>query len=444
MRLIRLLQVALVLATLCSAIGCQTLLDLERARGLFRRPPPVPEIPVLIEEPAAALPEVTGLVAVAGELRVIPLRWEPVLAGDVGGYAIERALSEEGSYERVGSVAGRYHTAWVDHGIDLFAKQPGDANLGDGHVYFYRVRAFDPEGHLGPTGNASTHARTAAAPDPPEGFQAFSRLPRIVALRWDPSADPLAAGYVVLRSPAARGEFRPVAELSGRFTTTYVDEGLGDLRVFYYRVAVTNAAGGQGAPSKTRRAVTKPVPLPPVGLEVTAQHLGANELAWAPNVEPDLHAYRLIRRREGALPEVVAEIEVGTTAARDEHVGAGERVAYLLVALDRDGLESGPSAEIEVEAVAYGLAAETRAGAVTLSWNPEVQSALAETRVLSVGTFGEREIARSAAPTFTVPDTRPGASYRFRIVGVREDGSEAPGSKEIQVQLPEEDPEEGE
>ncbi|MBW2242180.1 MAG: hypothetical protein JRH01_09345 [Deltaproteobacteria bacterium] len=438
MRLVRFLQYALLLATLCAGFGCQTLVDLERARGLLFRPPPAPEIPVLTEEPPAELPAVAGLVAVGEELRAIPLRWEPVLAGNVGGYTIERALSEKGSFDRVGSVAGRYQTAWIDRGLDLFAKQEGGANLGDGKVYFYRVRAFEPGGQLGPPGDAPAEASTAPAPDPPEGFQAFSRLPRAVALRWDPSGNPLAAGYVVLRSPAARGQFRPLAELSGRFTTTYFDEGLGDLRVFYYQVAVINAAGGQGEPTKTKRAVTKPVPLPPVGLEVTAQQIGANELAWARNVEPDLHAYRLVRRREGSEPEIVGEIEVGTTTARDEQVGAGERVAYLLVALDRDGLESGPSAEIEVEAVAYGLAAETRNGAITLSWSPEVQASLAETRVFSVGTFGEREIGRSAAPEFKVPDTRPGASYRFRIVGVREDGSEAPESKEVQAQLPEE------
>ncbi|MCP3987333.1 MAG: hypothetical protein GY723_23345 [bacterium] len=432
------LRTALYCAALCfTGLGCQTLVDLERARGLLS-PSPAPEIPVLTDTPAAELPRVTGLVAVEGELRAVPLHWEPVLEGDVGGYAIERALTKQGEFDRIGSVSDRYQTAWVDRGADLFAKQEGGASLGDGLSYFYRVRAFDSEGRLAPAGNSPAEARTSAAPAPPEGFQAFSRLPRAVALRWAASQDPLAAGYVVLRSPAARGEFRPLANLSGRFATTYLDEGLGDLRVFYYRVATINAAGGQGEPTSAKRAVTKPEPLPPVGLEVTARHLGVNELAWTANVEPDLRAYHLLRRRAGEEPERVAEIEVGTTAVRDEHVGAGERVTYLVVALDRDGLESAPSAEIEVEAVAYELAAHARGGNLTLSWSPDVQAGLAETQVLSIGTFGARELGRSVGPSFTVPDPQPGASYRFQIIGVREDGSLAPTSKEVQVQLPEE------
>lgn len=428
----------LLLALASAVLGCQTFLDLERARGLVR-PSAADEIPVLVETPAADLAEVDGLTAVQDELRAVPLRWQPVLAGEVAGYSIERALSERGDYVRVGSVAGRYRSAWVDRGTDLFPKQEGGANLGDGHSYFYRVRAFDAEGLLAPPGDRAAEARTAGAPAPPVHFQAFSRLPREVALRWAPSADPLAVGYVVLRSPAARGEFRPIARLAGRFTTTYLDEGLGDLRVFYYRIAVVNAVGGQGEPTKAERAVTKPVPLPPVGLAVTDQGLGVNELGWSANVEPDLRAYRLLRRREGSETEEVVEIEVGTTTARDPQVGSGESVAYLLVALDRDGLESAPSVEIEVESVAYGLEATVGDGVIELSWSADVQAGLAEIRVLSVGSFGAREIGRARLPAFAVPDVKPGASYRFRIVGIREDGSEAPPSREIRVQAPDED-----
>ena len=433
-----LLRGALLVAVAGAVVGCQTLLDLERARGLMR-PSAELEIPVLVETPAAALLEVDGLIAVEDQLRAVPLRWEPVLTGDVGGYAVERALSEQADFVRIGSVAGRYHNAWLDRGNDLSPKQQGGPDLGDGHSYFYRVRAFDTEGHLAPPGSSVVEARTAAAPAPPESFQAFSQLPRKVALRWAPSEDPHAAGYVLLRSPAARGEFRPLARLSGRFATTYLDEGLGDLRVFYYRIAVVNEAGGQGEPTKPERAVTKPVPLPPIGLTVTSQQLGVNELGWTANVEPDLRAYRLLRRRGDAEAEQVAEIEVGTTEASDPQVGAGESVAYLLVALDRDGLESAPSAEIEVESVAYGLTATVGNGAIELSWSAGVQAGLAETRVLSVGTFGTRELGRSRTPGFTVPDAQPGASYRFRIVGVREDDSEAPPSREVRTRMPEED-----
>ncbi len=435
----RLLWIAALLVVGAGTAGCQTLLDLERARGLVRTNGAVPEVPVLVEKPAAELPRVEGLVAVGEELRAVPLRWDPVLSGDVGGYAIERALVEEGSFERVGSVPGRYRTTWVDRGTDHSPKQEGSADLGDGHTYYYRVRAFDVDGHLAAAGEEAVAARTAEAPSPPERFQAFSQLPREVALRWTPSEDPRAAGYVVLRSPTARGEFLPLARLTGRFATTYLDEGLGDLRVFYYRIAAVNAAGGQGEPTRARRAVTKPEPLPPIGLAVTGQALGSNQLSWTANVEPDLRAYRLLRRRAEGEPEEVAMIPADANQARDDQVGAGEPVAYRLVAVDRDGLESGASAEIEVESVGYEATARVRDGAVELAWSPEVQAGFAEARVLQIGTFGTRELGRTKEPGFAVSEVQPGRSYRFRVVGIREDGSEAPSSREVAVEVPEAD-----
>ncbi|MDP6540568.1 MAG: hypothetical protein QF410_13580 [Planctomycetota bacterium] len=418
--------------------GCQTLLDFERAEGILRRQAG-PELPVLVEDPAAELPPVTGLVARSGELRRVPLRWPPVLTADVSGYAIERALEEAGPFARVGALAGRHQTRWLDQGADLAAKQGspgGTGDLGDGHVYHYRVRAFDHEGHLAPvpaTGLAT--ARTAEVPAAPEGFHAFSRLPRRVALQWRPSDDPTTDGYVVYRSPTARGDFQAIARLEGRFETTWVDRGLGDLRVFYYRVASRNALGGIGEAGDPERAVTKPEPLPPIGLALAARALGRNDLAWSPNVEADLATYRLLRSRGEGPFEIVLEAPAGETRAVDEAVGAGEIVRYSLVAVDRDGLASAPSEPLEVTAVGYGLRASPLAGKVLLEWEAQAQEGLQETRILRVGALGAREIGRSVEPRFEAPVGGPGR-WRFQLEGIHPDGSAAPASSIAEVEVP--------
>ena len=64
------------------------------------------------------------------------------------------------------------------------------------------------------------------------------------------------AGYVVYRSPTSRGPFEEVAELSDRYGTAWVDRGLGDLRVFYYRVASRNAAGSRTSTSGPWRRIS--------------------------------------------------------------------------------------------------------------------------------------------------------------------------------------------
>ena len=62
--------------------ACGVSLDLERARSLLRGPEE-PAPPTLHESPPAQLPTPEGLRATSGELRSIPLQWDPLLRGDV-------------------------------------------------------------------------------------------------------------------------------------------------------------------------------------------------------------------------------------------------------------------------------------------------------------------------------------------------------------------------
>ena len=299
------------------------------------------------------------------------------------------------------------------------------------------MRAYGPDGRLGPEPAEFVEATTALPPDPPAGLEAYSRLPRRVALRWDPSGDPTVAGYRIYRSPSARGEYRSLADIDGRFATTWMDAGLGNLRVFYYRVASLNAAGGEGEPTAPERAVTKPDPLPPDALRLDAQQLGRNRLAWDANVEPDLVAYRLLRRRgDQELDEVVGTFEPTTLSATDEAVGAGEPVSYALVAIDRDGLESGPSKRVDVESVDYGLEVRLQGDDVLLSWDRPLHGELASMRILQVGTFGTQELANVPSEGWLHRGELAGRTLRYQLVGVRADGSAAPPSAVVTIEVP--------
>jgi fibronectin type 3 domain-containing protein len=420
-------------------LGCAAALDVERARDLLAREK-APETPVLSEAPPARIGAVEGLRAMSGELRAIPLRWDPLLAGDVGGYAVERATAADGPYQRIAIVMGRFQTATTDRGADLGAKlnaRETAGDLGDGNTYYYRVRPFDSRGHLGAQVAPPLSGTTAARPAPPTGFRSYSQLPRQVALSWEPSADPTVSGYTVSRSPSANGNFLPVATLKGRFTTTWVDRGLGDLRVFYYRVSASNAAGGASEPTAAARAVTKPEPLPPVGVHLAERALGRNVVAWERNVERDLAGYRVLRRREKSeRDELVAEVSAETFRVSDDAVGASEKLVYMVLAFDRDGLESETSEPVADESVGYGLSASVEGDSVTLRWYEAVQRELASVRVLVDGTFGEAELARADTASFVHRGVRPGSTLRYRLVGVRPDGGMAPPSPVLEVKVP--------
>jgi fibronectin type 3 domain-containing protein len=376
-------------------------------------------------QPSATLPVPEGLRAQSGEYRLIPLKWDPLLTGDVAGYVVERSPVADGPYTRLAVLRGRGTLALVDRG--------DDEGLGDGVTYYYRVRAFDAAGHLAREASPLAVGTTARLPDPPEGLRAYSRQPREVPLSWRASGANNVAGYVVERSPSAGGPWEVVAESDDRFASTAIDRDLGDLRVFYYRVSARNAAGVSGPPSEPVRAVTKPVPLPPIELRVAAQSLGTNELEWDPNVEEDLAGYRLFRSDGRA----VATVDAHTTHATDAFVAAGERVTYSVVAIDLDGLESAPAQGVEVGGQDYDLRAAIVEGAIELRWDPRVGEGYDGAEVERDHWLERARTTRVTGGVFRDTSATAGRRYAYRVTLVRGDGSRAPTSAPVAIELPE-------
>ncbi len=388
---------------------------------------PGSESPELKQSPASNLPAPKGLRAEGGGLRSIRLEWDPVLTGQVGGYAVERSLDAGESFEQVAVSRGRFATVFVDAG----------GELGDGVAADYRVRAFTPSGHLSATGSEPVRASTAPAPRPPDDLHAYSLQPRSVPLTWRAAADRGVVGYSVDRSPSSRGPFEEIARLEGRHSTVYVDEDLGPLRVFYYRVAATNAAGASGPASEPVRAVTKPEPLPPYQLTVASPGLGENRLRWQPNVETDLAGYRLLRRRqEGDAPEVVLSLAPDRTGATDRAVGADETVSYTVIALDADGLESVPADWVTTRSQGYDLVARVRPGSVELRWRARPEEGFVRARVRRSGRFATRDFAPVEGDLFVDSGVSPGARYDYAVTLERSDGSSAPPSRPVEVVIP--------
>jgi len=456
-------RLAAALFALVAASGCESF------AGLVSRNHDGP--PTLHVSPPADLPSPEGLRAISGELRSVPLKWDPLLSGEVAGYAVERALDREGPFTRVAVLTGRLNTVTVDRTpvalIAPVAPVAGDAEgaaepdvgaepgadakdepepeaepeapsvLEDGITVFYRVRAYTPSGQLSQNSSAVVAATTAPLPAAPEDLRAYSHQPREVPLTWRASGDPNVTGYVVDRSPTYRGPFVEIARSDGRYDTIYVDRGLGDLRVFYYRVSATNTAGAIGSASEPVRAVTKPVPLPPIGLRVVEKHLGSNHLEWDPNVESDLREYRLLRMREGSdEPERVRHVPAAVLTVVDSEVESDERVSYALVAVDEDGLESAPSDPIEVQSEGYALAATAREDGVHLEWRPRSEEGFVSARVVRRGFLGDVALGSSAEGRFVDTDVSSGSTYRYVVVLEKDDGSQAAPSSPVEIRVP--------
>lgn len=427
------LWIALALAL---GTGCAGGLDFAGMQGALASGPR-PAAPALIEGSPIALPPPEGVSAMSGELRTVPLRWDPVIGGDVGGYLVERAFAAEGPFTRVAVLAGSNTTLWVDNG----AKGTGTrsaAALGDGVTAFYRVRCFAESGRIGAEASGVVSAATAPPPEPPSGLRAYSHQPRQVPLSWKASDDPDVTAYRVYRSPSFRGPFEPLATVDGRFQTIYADTGLGDLRVFYYRVAALNRAGGEGRACEPVRAVTKPEPLPPLGLRVAAQRLGANRLVWEPNVETNLVGYRVYRERAGTESrELVTTLPPDQTSAEDTAVAADEPVRYSLVAVDEDGLASDPAQPIAVTSVGYEATATLRKDGVQLRWNPRTDEGYRGAHVYRHGLLSRSELGFVTGASFVDADAKSSGLRRYTLVLERGDKTLAPPSSPVEIRVPE-------
>jgi fibronectin type 3 domain-containing protein len=391
-------------------------------------PPPAPE-PVLVYSPPADLPAPDSVRATSGEYREIPLRWNPVLIPGVAGYVVEGALDPSGPWRVRATLRDRGVLGWVDRG------DPADP-LADGAERFYRVRAFIHDGRLSSTASPVVAATSAPLPAPPEGLRAWSRQPRSIPLTWEPARNPVVAGYVVERSPNPAGPFEVVADLDGRQSTHLLDTGLGDLRVLYYRVASRNLGGERGAPSDVLRAVTKPAPLPPISLRVEGQRLGAIALAWEPNVETDLLGYRLRRWHKGSPPETVTYVGADKTRAEDIRVATLTAYDYTLIAVDLDGLESGPSTPVSAIGLGYDWHASVSSREVRLFWDARSDEGFVRAQITRTsGVFDERTYATDTAELRDT-DITPGRTYRYRIQLERNDGQKAPISQPITIDVP--------
>ena len=89
---------------------------------------------------------------------------------------------------------------------------------------------------------------------------------------------------------------------------------------------------------------TKPRPQPPSGLK-GAYETGKALITWEPNKETDISQYIIYEKRFFSLEKLA---EAKSNSYTDSSIVKGKDRVYVITAVDRDGLESQPSAELTV------------------------------------------------------------------------------------------------
>ena len=275
----------------------------------------------------------------------VVVSWKSKLKTNLSGWVIERAYLESGPYEALTAQA-----------LPAGSERYEDGSVRGGTSYYYRVRGVGPRGDLGPPSH-SAMAQPTNPGKPPKvvGLSAEAGQTR-VRLTWQPVSFPV-AGYFVERRGIVAAPAPPPnwVRLNPHVTPEplYDDYSAraSDTRLEYRIVAVA-FDNAEGLPSDS-----VPVALPDLSLPDTPSITAASgaegkvQLSFSPALPEEKTAQFLVLRGGSAddIGVVIGDPLPGSARQfQDLYVSPGESYWYRLVALDKNGKRSDPTAPVVV------------------------------------------------------------------------------------------------
>ena len=289
-------------------------------------------------------PRVEGLDAVTGLPRCVELSWNASPDERVVGYEVERSEAG-GAFIGIARVDGLESTRYRDQGDEAsrFLRARLKTPLKDGTAYVYRVRALNTA-QAASDWCAPVSATTKVVPKTPAGLTASEGKPRVIRIAWSANKENDISEYVVEAAPAADRGFAEVARLAADAPRVFSQENLPANLVRFYRVKAVDADGLESPWSDPVTGSSKPLPDAPANLALEWTNDGAF-LRWTAPPQKDIERYRILNKK------LFGQEEVANATGREYFFpieALAQRKVLLVVAVDRDGLESLPSTPLDV------------------------------------------------------------------------------------------------
>jgi fibronectin type 3 domain-containing protein len=285
-------------------------------------------------------------VDIQGEMiREIRLRWTALESPFVKGYYIYRSTEEKKNFMRLQKVEFFRAGEEISH-TDL-------EGLGDKIRYYYQVTAFEVS-DLETSPSSKVSAVTRGKPPVPKDLKAESGLVKKVQLSWTANQEEEVEGYKLYRSKVKDGKYEFITKISGRGSSSAVDEGglfgfgtkTEDGTTYFYTLTTYNKVDVESEVSQVASATTKAKPRQPTQLSGEIQ--GATVfLRWAQNPEPDIVSYTVYENTASGRRKI--ETVKGDTRFSEKAPERGKSRTYVITARDKDDLESEPSPGLTIE-----------------------------------------------------------------------------------------------
>ncbi|SFV51807.1 Putative fibronectin domain-containing lipoprotein [hydrothermal vent metagenome] len=279
------------------------------------------------------LPSVAWIYARDGLPRMAKLLWRPHQNQAVKYYIIERKSLDDKKWQEVAKLRGRLQAEYID------------TNLKDRYTYRYRVRVKTFEGIVS---TPSEIVKVVTKPLPPviTGLQATTDLPKKIFLTWNRSKYKDFERYYLYRAKRKDGRYELIAKLyNNHFTDMVGEDGVS----YFYKISQKDI---DGLESKKDNYIVMGATLPkPIAPTLQDAKFNGKEiyLKWY-KTDPRSVSYVVERHaKTGWFDEKIKNFKTSKKEFIDRDIVAGTTYTYLVYAIDKYGIYSKPSNEVQVE-----------------------------------------------------------------------------------------------
>ena len=364
-------------------------------------------------------------------MTAVGFEWKMIPSADIEGYRLYRIRSgkAKGRLKRVAQIDDRYSSHYVDTGL-----KPGVE-------YLYQMSTYDAKGF---ESRQSKPVSVKTLPMIPSVsfVRAIANLPNRIKIIWRPHQDLRVVSYVVERAHVTEPEkWKRLTVVKNRLSAEYIDKDLGEKEVYLYRIRVKLCNGLVSKPSTEVKAITKPLPKPPVDVKATTNLPHMIHLRWKASPTSDVVYYK-VYRSPFAIGFYSYRAKTTNTFYDDKVSEDGKVYYYKISAVDKDGLES-PLPKTPV----YGktldkpsapiiTAAKISFNQAIITWEPG--DSRADRYDVIRTNWDDLRIKKKVykniyGTKFVDKSMRPGIKYTYRIIEIDKNGLRSESSKPVEL-----------
>lgn len=278
------------------------------------------------------VPEAVSFIAAVDNLpNRAKIVWRPHVSPDVVEYTVQKSGPNDKNWDDIAKVSPRLMAEYIDTKVE------------SGRVYHYRIIAKTFDGVYSKPSEVVA-VNTKKLPLPATQVYASKDLPKQIAVSWEAPEQKEFDKYNLYRAEKPDSKYSVVYAGTEKKFLDKIDE---DGAVRYYKVAVVDKDGLESPFELSATGVTRPKPLTPSFTLATIKENRVH-LAWTSN-EKEPVTFKITKKWGSFLnKQVITYTDIKGFTYEDKDVDLGQKYQYSIEAVDRDGIASKPSDEVEL------------------------------------------------------------------------------------------------